>query len=753
MNNFNEYFEYNSNNLSDNESDSKSPIVDVDNELILLNQHGLSFELSRFPNQPYNPEFPDLQEINLPVLQYDLDTESETNQVKSPINPHIFNYIPGDSTESPTSIKQEDDDATPAELRSPVWTGSPIRAATPIRTGSPAKSPSKSHRRQDSQQPIFEESPRKRKRESSSYQSNEKELKLIAHNSIRLDINQMVNHLKMVESEIDDAHIQSNTIFSSRLPRDSKRQVFAMIWLLNNCELSPTSVVTRNRVYAKYVSFYSNFGLFPLSPANLGKLVKILFPNLTIRRLGVKGMSKYHYCGIKIVDDNEVMDELQFNLGKQKPLIRSNLDKSFQIIHYKYIRNMFLVIKSSLDRQNLNSSIDFPPIYPYLPKDADMDIADTLYYLYKVTNTSMFENFRYLKLDNLLGNILTFHSILTTPVFKLYTDPSIFEWIYNCDLITFKLMIKLLAKVFRDLLDHSESGIVFEVLHKLNLIASHFHGKLVNAMDSKLPPSLINLKSKCAMIFTRYLKRFIRLMELTLKIKANFSNLHDAQQLLFTYKRIDFNLIVGTLPFNSLVLNKILTVFRQHVPNLFTLFSYQNLQLIMDYLFSDLNVNLRFFKVYALKLVNELFQIFSQDESFEKLVPLKIWIDEFLTIYLEMGAFVDVSESNTIYDNRGPDFYDFDLFDVTGSGRDNERDDRGKLGSGPGPSDNPPPFGDRFEDKSEKSGSDRTESFDKSFDRSMEKYLNKSFDRTFDSSFEKTFGDMVKSELSPVILD
>ena len=40
-----------------------------------------------------------------------------------------------------------------------------------------------------------------------------------------------------------------------------------------------------------------------LNPASFGKLVRVLFPGLKTRRLGVRGESKYHYVNFTLMDD------------------------------------------------------------------------------------------------------------------------------------------------------------------------------------------------------------------------------------------------------------------------------------------------------------------------------------------------------------------------------------------------------------------------------------------------------------------
>jgi regulatory factor X len=76
--------------------------------------------------------------------------------------------------------------------------------------------------------------------------------------------------------------------------------------LMHNCERVPdTSVaVPRNRVYARYVTVCANEKIKPLNPASFGKLVRLLYPEIKTRRLGVRGQSKYHYCGIRLAGEH-----------------------------------------------------------------------------------------------------------------------------------------------------------------------------------------------------------------------------------------------------------------------------------------------------------------------------------------------------------------------------------------------------------------------------------------------------------------
>jgi regulatory factor X, other len=96
------------------------------------------------------------------------------------------------------------------------------------------------------------------------------------------------------------------------------RQVFAMLWydcaaLLSAHEANRSRInqtcskgkgsVPRGRVYANYASRCATERITVLNPASFGKLVRVLFPGLKTRRLGVRGESKYHYVNFTLADE------------------------------------------------------------------------------------------------------------------------------------------------------------------------------------------------------------------------------------------------------------------------------------------------------------------------------------------------------------------------------------------------------------------------------------------------------------------
>ena len=70
------------------------------------------------------------------------------------------------------------------------------------------------------------------------------------------------------------------------------------------CKRSNHSV-PRNRVFSHYATRCGNERVPPLNPASFGKLVRIIFPGITTRRLGVRGESKYHYVELSLTIEDQ----------------------------------------------------------------------------------------------------------------------------------------------------------------------------------------------------------------------------------------------------------------------------------------------------------------------------------------------------------------------------------------------------------------------------------------------------------------
>ncbi|KAI8372832.1 RFX DNA-binding domain-containing protein [Radiomyces spectabilis] len=71
-------------------------------------------------------------------------------------------------------------------------------------------------------------------------------------------------------------------------------------WVKQNYQLEHDHNVPRRGMYEHYKSYCASCNVQPVNSATFGKLIRTVFPEIKTRRLGTRGQSKYHYCGIRM---------------------------------------------------------------------------------------------------------------------------------------------------------------------------------------------------------------------------------------------------------------------------------------------------------------------------------------------------------------------------------------------------------------------------------------------------------------------
>ncbi|KAL2760593.1 hypothetical protein ACRALDRAFT_1038460 [Sodiomyces alcalophilus JCM 7366] len=275
------------------------------------------------------------------------------------------------------------------------------------------------------------------------------------------------------------------------------RQVFAMLWINSVCSNGKGSV-PRGRVYANYASRCATERITVLNPASFGKLVRVLFPGLKTRRLGVRGESKYHYVNFHLVDDQPDLRQSEVpvpitstvsNLGRsastapskttraassekraqttsararrsQSPTMRVKRHRpshsfysvpeltSADQLHTSTTKvALELSFPSEQEDSGFNNAepLALPRIEPFLPDGTDPDAAKSLSALYRSHCTSLVECVRFCKEKTLFHLYTSFQGTLTMPVQKLFSHPDIAPWIEECDFVLYQRMMQIVA--------------------------------------------------------------------------------------------------------------------------------------------------------------------------------------------------------------------------------------------------------------------------------------------------------------------
>ncbi|EZF73803.1 hypothetical protein H105_04329 [Trichophyton soudanense CBS 452.61] len=281
------------------------------------------------------------------------------------------------------------------------------------------------------------------------------------------------------------------------------KQVFAMIWLRENCQRGDESV-RRDRVYCCYAEKCGNDRVSVLNPASFGKLVRIIFPNVQTRRLGVRGESKYHYVDLSLIGQDakaecdDKMDKAQDH-GLNLDGAGSQLESSFLPDSQQTQKSLVdagnatspdlnilqqsqpsgpthrcacadsnisdiiagvdpMAVKTQLKIKHLlhfeptdntpstdSDTLSLPNIHQYLPDNSDPSAADALAALYRSHCTSVIDSFRFCKEKNLFRHFSAFQGTLTVPVHKLLVHPNVAPWVEECDWIMYQKMLAFVS--------------------------------------------------------------------------------------------------------------------------------------------------------------------------------------------------------------------------------------------------------------------------------------------------------------------
>lgn len=193
-----------------------------------------------------------------------------------------------------------------------------------------------------------------------------------------------------------------------------------------------------------------------------------MFPEIKTRRLGVRGQSKYHYCGIRLFGEpNSPRDMKSASRGRSgstsaqsagdtsipeqpttlplaepvqrfyghRPSVHDSssllFDESSEA--YRITRPLCFLAAHDELLAPAGVSLSIPEIDPFLPAGTDSDTAAALMALYRSHCASLVEAMRYMRLKQFFHLFVSFHGNLTVPVQKLLSVSDLAPWIREAD--------------------------------------------------------------------------------------------------------------------------------------------------------------------------------------------------------------------------------------------------------------------------------------------------------------------------------
>ena len=310
-------------------------------------------------------------------------------------------------------------------------------------------------------------------------------------------------------------------------------------------------------MYGHYVSRCGTERVTVLNPASFGKLVRVMFPAIQTRRLGMRGESKYHYCGLSLQEDqptlvggagNENRDgqvpTFQQSFGAQRgatpnpqlpadiavypsptmaisssrPKVKPRNSRATSSLFWDPDSVTVDFTESSYGSAMIerdlcfpacpettfreNDPIDLPNINLYIPPGTDQDTAAALTALYRSNCTSLIDCVRFCREKPFFHFFTSFHGTLTVPVQKLLANPAMAPWIKECDWLMYQKMIRVVAPLTLQVVPKP-------VVDFLKAISKKLGGHIKSSFQSH-PPHVIEAKLEPATVFASLLDRALR---------------------------------------------------------------------------------------------------------------------------------------------------------------------------------------------------------------------------------------------------
>ncbi|QPG75487.1 hypothetical protein FOA43_002842 [Brettanomyces nanus] len=416
------------------------------------------------------------------------------------------------------------------------------------------------------QSPVSDDYRRKRPRKINSSASiidpTERQLVDTARRESGKDLNELSASITLTEQLISSKIKERASPLFGKAPtgkeikllesqKKHQRQVFAMVVLLRSVLPKEAAICPRNRIYNKYVNICRQYGLIPICNASFGKLVKLSFPNIKTRRLGIRGSSRYHYCGLKLIDDSESLDYvtppsarstpsdyhstplgIYQTPGSSKFSEDSGANGSFSVCFeehlFRYFNDKVPQFQPSVDK------------YLMLCGDLEDKAFQEFAQVYTSFTLRVFQNLRYMKVKTLFDELANFNlqdGTLSPEALNCLQikQEHVSYFVSRCDSDLYSCCIKLLSKtVFQNVPEAVRAQI------------SNLDTRLLSALDKMSAPEYIKKAKR------EPLKRFVTLVSQLCKVISSAANLADAMiqpetrnTLLQDYSMLDIETIVN----------------------------------------------------------------------------------------------------------------------------------------------------------------------------------------------------------------
>ncbi|KAJ8245526.1 hypothetical protein GJAV_G00271680 [Gymnothorax javanicus] len=295
-------------------------------------------------------------------------------------------------------------------------------------------------------------------------------------------------------------------------------------WLEENYEMAEGVCIPRSALYMHYLDFCEKHDAQPVNAASFGKIIRQQFPQLTTRRLGTRGQSKYHYYGIAVKESSQYYDVMYSRKGAAWVTETGKKEVTKQTVAYS-------------PRSKLGTLLpDFPNVKDLnLPASLPEEKVSTFIMMYRTHCQRILDTVIRANFDEVQCFLLHFWQGMPPHMLPVLGSPTVVNIVGVCDSILYKAISGVLMPTVLQALPDSLTQVIRKFAKQLE--------EWLRVALHDLPEYLRNVKFELSRRFSQILRRQTSLNHLC---QASRTVIHSADitfQMLEDWRNVDLNSI------------------------------------------------------------------------------------------------------------------------------------------------------------------------------------------------------------------
>ncbi|KAM3925964.1 transcription factor RFX4 isoform 3-T3 [Leptodactylus fuscus] len=295
-------------------------------------------------------------------------------------------------------------------------------------------------------------------------------------------------------------------------------------WLEENYEIAEGVCIPRSALYMHYLDFCEKNDTQPVNAASFGKIIRQQFPQLTTRRLGTRGQSKYHYYGIAVKESSQYYDVMYSKKGAAWVNETGKKEVTKQTVAYSPRSKLGTLLPEFPNVKDLN-----------LPASIPEEKISTFIMMYRTHCQRILDTVIRANFDEVQSFLLHFWQGMPPHMLPVLGSSTVVNIVGVCDSILYKAISGVLMPTVLQALPDSLTQVIRKFAKQLD--------EWLKVALHDLPENLRNIKFELSKRFSQVLRRQTSLNHLC---QASRTVIHSADitfQMLEDWRNVDLNSI------------------------------------------------------------------------------------------------------------------------------------------------------------------------------------------------------------------